>query len=161
MCIRDRNTLLRGLEKFPGQTELVDKLLSYYESRGLFEKAADILESFVEKNPNNYVAKARLGFYLKKMKRPEKAVFWFKKAQESSQEIEWARVQQIRILLDSKSTNEAEIGLNRFLELNPDAEWALLELAKLKMKQEHFDEANALLQKGCLLYTSPRPRDRG
>ena len=37
---------------------------------------------------------------------------------------------------------------NSFLELYPDAEWALLELAKLKMKQGHFDESNALLQKG-------------
>ena len=50
--------------------------------------------------------------------------------------------------LDSQSTKKAERELNSFLELNPDAEWALLELAKLKMKQRHFDEANALLEKG-------------
>ena len=145
---KGEKTLLRGLQIFPSQAELVEKLLSYYESRGLFEKAADILESFVEKNPNNYVAKAKLGFYLKNMKRPEKAIFWFKKAQEGLPEFEWARVQQISILLDSQSTEKAEKGLNSFLELNPDAEWALLELAKLKMKQRHFDEANVLLEKG-------------
>ena len=83
-------------------------MLSYYESHRLFEKGADILKSFVEKNPNNSAAKAKLGFYLKNMKKPQKAMFWFKKAQESSPEFEWARVQQISILLDSKSTDEAE-----------------------------------------------------
>ncbi len=145
---KGENTLLRGLEKFPGQTELVDKLLSYYESHRLFEKGADILKSFVEKNPENSAAKAKLGFYLKKMKRPKKALFWFKKAQESAPDFEWAQVQQISILLDSKNTDKAEAGLKSFLELNPDAEWALLEMAKLKMKQEYFDEANILLQKG-------------
>ena len=50
-------------------------------------------------------------------------MFWFKKAQEGSPGFEWARVQQISILLDSKSTDEAERGLIRFLEFNPDAEW--------------------------------------
>jgi len=50
--------------------------------------------------------------------------------------------------LNSKSTDNAERGLNSLLELNPDSEWALLELAKMKMKHERFDEANALLEKG-------------
>ena len=65
-------------------------------------------------------------------------MFWFKKAQESSPEFEWARVQQISILLDSKSTDEAERGLKPLSELNPDAEWALLELAKLKNETGTF-----------------------
>ena len=145
---KGEKALLRGLEKFPGQTELVEKLLSYYESHRLFEKGAEILKSFVKRNPDNSVAKAKLGFYLKNMKKPEKAMFWFKKAQENSPEFEWARVQQISILLDSNSTVEAERKLKSLLELNPDAEWGLFEMAKLKMKQGNFDEANTLLKKG-------------
>ena len=145
---KGEKTLLRGLKKFPLQTELVDKLLTYYDSHRLFEKGANILESFVERNPNNSAAKAKLGFYFKKMKRLEKAMLWFKKAQENSKDFEWALFQQISILIDSNSNDEAEKGLKIFLNLNPDAEWALLKLAKLKMNKEHFDEANSLLEIG-------------
>ena len=40
---KGENTLLRGLEKFPTATGLIEKLVNYYESHGLFEKAAKIL----------------------------------------------------------------------------------------------------------------------
>ena len=41
---KGENTLLRGLEKFPTETRLIEKLVAYYESHRLFEKAANIFD---------------------------------------------------------------------------------------------------------------------
>ena len=71
---KGENTLLRGLEKFPTATGLIEKLVNYYESHGLFEKAAKILSSFVQLEPNNSAALAKIGFYEKKLNRPVKAI---------------------------------------------------------------------------------------
>lgn len=149
---KGEDTLLRGLEKFPVQSELVDKLLDYYESNRQFEKGIKILKPFVEAEPNNTAALAKLGFYQKNMKRPEKALFWFNKALESSPDFEWARVQKIRIFLNTGQTEKAESELKSFLKIKPTAEWALLELSKLNMKQELYDDAESLLQKGLIKY---------
>ena len=105
---KGEEALLRGLEKFPAETELVEKLLAYYESRRLFKKAAKIILGFIEAKPDNTAALAKLGFYEKNLKHPEKALYWFEKALSSSPDFEWAHVQQIGILLNTEREDEAD-----------------------------------------------------
>ena len=149
---KGENTLLRGLEKFPTATGLIEKLVNYYESHGLFEKAAKILSSFLQLEPNNSAALAKIGFYEKKLNRPVKAIAFFNKALTVSSDFEWALIQKIGLLLKTENSKYAEIELKNFLKQNPDSEWALIELSQLKLNKAQFGEAESLLNKGLLKY---------
>ena len=149
---KGENTLLRGLEKFPTETRLIEKLVAYYESHRLFEKAAKVLSSFVVLEPNNSAALAKIGFYEKNLKHPEKALLWFNKALAVSADFEWARIQKIGLLLKTENTENAEKELKILLKQKPDSEWALLELSQLKLKQEQFAETEMLLNKSLQKY---------
>mgnify|MGYP006118979977 FL=1 len=149
---KGENTLLRGLEKFPTETRLIEKLVAYYESHRLFEKAAKVLSSFVLLEPDNSAALAKIGFYEKNLKHPEKALVWFNKALTVSADFEWARIQKIGLLLKTENTENAEKELKIFLKQKPDSEWALLELSQLKLKQEQFAETEMLLNKSLQKY---------
>ena len=96
---KGEQTLLRGLVKFPAETGLNEKLITYYDSHRLFAKALNVLTKFVELEPNNSAALAKIGFYENILKRPEKALDWFQKSLTISPEFEWAHVQKISILL--------------------------------------------------------------
>ncbi|MBC8258199.1 MAG: tetratricopeptide repeat protein [SAR324 cluster bacterium] len=149
---KGEETLLRGLERFPAETVLVEKLVAYYESHRLYGKAAKIMKLFVELKPENIAGLSKLGFYEKNLNRPERALFWLNKILKKSPDFEWAHIQQIGILLKTERTAEAESALQKFLKLKPNSEWTLLKLSQLRLNQERYEEAEKMLEKSLIQF---------
>ena len=142
--------LLTGIKHFPLETKLIEILVNYYESIGLYENAKNILYSFIKLEPNNSAALAKIGFFEKKQNKLRDALKYFNKALEINPEFEWAHIQKIEILVRTKDFKQAEKELNSFLKNKPNTEWALLELSKIKIRNKQFTSAENILKKDLI-----------
>ena len=139
------NILLLGVKHFPLETNIIETLVNYYESHGLYENAVKILSAFTKLEPTNSAALAKKGFFENKLNKPKKALQDFKEALKISPDFEWVQIQRIGALLKTKKIEQAEKKLNQFIKNKPNSEWASIELSLIKIKKKQFSIAEKIL----------------
>ena len=77
--------LVEGIEKYPGNTELIELLLTHYSNAGKdISELTGLIEATLAKDPNNYNLNFGMGIIYDKMNDNESAIKYFKKASEIS-----------------------------------------------------------------------------